>query len=227
MKKVSVKLMSYATAFVMSVVGSSIALKTSDAYAESFTPSKKVVVTQEPKEGAFLADDMYEESQYHRYVAKEGDNLSRVSEKVCKYFGEEISTKYWPTLAFLNGYPRVMNPGDIIIFPGTFEDMEEMNAELRRVGWTARYIQANDVYGTRKEATGGITLGELLIDIYGKKACVDPDFVARYLRTIGVRGDYSFDYVIKDTNTYFKFTEWIPTLEELGIKKQKQVKKSK
>jgi len=43
----------------------------------------------------------------------EDDNLSKISEKICGHYKKEVTTKYWPALAFLNGYPRVINPGDI------------------------------------------------------------------------------------------------------------------
>ena len=71
------------------------------------------------KEGTFIdipSFDEHEESQYGIYVVKEGDNLSKISEKICRHQGVEISTKYWPVLAYLNGYPKVAQPGDLLFF---------------------------------------------------------------------------------------------------------------
>lgn len=168
-------------------------------------------------QGTFLEDQMeYEESQYGRYVVKKGDNISSISQKICRRFGEDTTTKYWPVLAFLNGFPRVIQPGDIIIFPATFEDMDQLLQDLKETGWTSRYIQQNDVYGKKKKAQKRTTVGELIAEIYGEEACTDPDFVRRYLQAQGLSGKYTMDSEIEGTNMLFELTEWIPTLEELG-----------
>ena len=167
----------------------------------------------------------YEESQYGKYVVKKGDNTSKISEKICRYYDVDVTTKYWPVIAFLNGFPRVLKEGDVVIFPGEFEDMENLLISLKENGWTARYIQKHDIYGSRKNQEGTLTLGELLKDIYGDSVCVDEDFARKYLRVIGLRG-YNLDSIVNgNTDTYFRFTEWIPTLNELEIEPNQKVKR--
>ena len=175
------------------------------------------------KEGTFIdipSYDEHEESQYGIYVVKEGDNLSRISEKICRHQGVEISTKYWPVLAYLNGYPKVAQPGDLLFFLEDNEDMENTLKDLTKSGWKARYIQKNNVYGKKDDTQSGLTVMALLIDIYGKDVCTDPDFVRKYLKTIGQSGKFNADSVIKNTEEYFKLTDWIPTLDDLGYKPQ-------
>ena len=181
-----------------------------------FNPQPAYAATgAEYTQGTFIEEPMeYEESQFGRYVVKKGDNASKISEKICRHFGVDITTKYWPVIAFLNGFPRVIQPGDIIVFPNSIEDMDNLLRSLRETGWLARYIQANDVYGTRKRQQR-TTVGELLAEIYGSSACVDPDFVALYLRAVGLEGRYDIDSPIDGTNMLFYLTEWIPTLQEL------------
>ena len=163
-------------------------------------------------EGKFVEQT---ESKYGQYVVK-GDNASLISQKICRHFKAEMTTKYWPVIAFLNDFPRIIQPGDIIIFPNSMEEMDNLLAKLKELGWTARYIQKNDVYGKKKQEKHRTTVGELLVDIYGDKVCVDPDFVRQYLETIGLGNIYSYDTPIDTTNDmFFYLTEWIPTLDEL------------
>ena len=70
-----------------------------------------------PLPGSALTDNSYdpgtfvkqveqdETSEYGFYIVKEGDNLSRISEKVFSHLRIEITPKYWPALAYLNHYP--------------------------------------------------------------------------------------------------------------------------
>lgn len=171
---------------------------------------------KKPKQGSFIEYSVDEEGiHYNKYVVKKGDNVSRISEKVCKFFGVERSTEYWPTIAFLNNFPRTLNPGDVVVFPETFEEMALMNAQLRSIGWTARYIQGHDIYGKRKEVHKS-SIKDLLREIYGDDVCIDEDFVYRYLAALGLAGKYdagsgSFTY-----DELFELTDWIPSLKDLG-----------
>ena len=165
-------------------------------------------------EGKFVEET---ESKYGQYVVKKGDNASLISQKICRHFNVEMTTKYWPVIAFLNDFPRTIQPGDVIIFPNSMEEMDSLLAKLKELGWTARYIQKNDVYGKKKKEQHRTTVGELLVDIYGDKVCVDPDFVRQYLETIGLGNIYSYDTPIDTSNDmFFYLTEWIPTLDELN-----------
>ncbi len=158
-----------------------------------------------------------ENEVYGQYVVKEGDNASRISEKVCSHLRVEITTKYWPAIAFLNGYPRVMEPGDIIIFPKTIEALENLNNELRSCGWTDRYIQKNKIYKNKpKKLVSKYSITSLLHEIYGPGVCIDEGFIHDYL-AIHHLDDH---YIITESDglrddTLYELTEWIPSLEEL------------
>lgn len=178
-------------------------------------------------EGTFIDNpnevDEHEESQYKYYVVKEGDNLSRISEKICRHEGHEITTKYWPALAFLNGYPKISNPGDLIMYLEDMDDMDALLQSLKETKWTARYIQANDVYAQDK-TSGGYTIKELLIEIYGKKAAEDPAFFKKFMKAQNLYGKYTLDSVVTGTNMLAELTLWIPTFEQLDYQLPKAPK---
>ena len=179
------------------------------------------------KQGTFISETVENgENTYNLYVVKEGDNLSRISEKVCSHFRQEISTEFWPTIAFLNNYPRVIRPGDLIMYPNSYEQMVEMNAKLRELGWTSRYIIKNKIYKkTKKSALPRETVAALLHDIYGDTVCVDEDFIRLYLKAQGLEDKYYLTNAQSMTNeVLFELTDWIPTLDEL---KEVQNKKTK
>ena len=179
------------------------------------TPSS-VYAEKGPKPGSFIEHTIENEDvKYNRYVAKEGDNLSRISEKICRFFGEEKTTKYWPVIAFLNGYPKTLNPNEVIIFPATFEEMVLMYNNLKEIGWTSRYIQKNDIYGNAKRKQFRKSMRELLRDIYGKSVKINDEFIETYLNTIGLQDKYDAYSGDFDNDELFELTEWIPTLDEL------------
>ena len=195
----------------------------------AFAPVEATLGEPRYVEGTFVKEvEQDEEEEYGQYVVMENDNLSKISEKICGHYHQEVSTKYWPALAFLNGYPRVINPGDIIIYPKSFERLVAMNDKLRKLGWTAKYIYNNNIYGKKKirKKLSYQYVKILLEDIYGDSVCVDPDFIKLYM-----------DY--KDLNDYYylspsssvnssvlaDFTESIPTLDELQDYQQNKTKK--
>ena len=112
----------------------------------ALTPVNGLAVTNNTYDPGTFVKEADEFEVYGKYVVKEGDNASRISEKVCSHLRIEITTKYWPVIAIMNGYPRVINPGDIIIFPKTKEELEEIYNEIRSSGSLARYIQQNNIY---------------------------------------------------------------------------------
>jgi len=191
----------------------------------------KAETTKKYKQGTFIEEPIpYEETQYIRYVVKEGDNMSKISEKTCAYFGEEISARFWPAITYLNlnGKMRIsIHPGDILYICGTYEDLVLLQDYLDESKWTSKYKTANDVYGTRKNEMleNGITLAALLDEIYGEYFTIDEDFKTMFLRKIGINPSrYSLSYVIKDTDTYFRLTEWLPTPKQLlGIEDTEEV----
>ncbi len=206
MKK-ETKLRLISGALVVAMATSAFLLNPQKAYAASGTRYT---------EGKFV-EEATNESQFGQYVVKKGDNASLISQKICRHLDVEMTTKYWPVIAFLNNFPRVIQPGDIIVFPNSIEEMDRLLNSLRETGWLARYIQKNDVYGKKKKENHRTTVGELLADIYGDTVCVDPDFVRQYLETIGLGNIYSIDTPIDTTNDmFFYLTEWIPTLDEIA-----------
>lgn len=172
-----------------------------------------------------------ERVEYGEYIVKEGDNLSKISEKICSHLRIEISTKYWPVLAFLNNYPRVIEPGDIIIFPKNFAQLEELNNKLQESGWTSKYKQTYKVYGVKKDKKkiSMESLFEILDDIYGDTVCVDEDFIRLYLKVLGLDDKYILtkSNVKDDDDIYYDFTKWMPTIDEINDYQEKIKKKTK
>ena len=168
--------------------------------------------------GTFVKKYAEVTEQYGRYIVKNGDNLSRISEKVCSHLRMPISTEFWPAIAFLNGYPRVSKEGDVIIFPNSEEELINLNNELRKVGWTARYIQNNHIYKKKpKKRVSMCSVGSLLYEIYGPEVCVDEDFIHLYLDIHNLDSHYILtENEGLSNDTLFELTEWIPTLDELN-----------
>ena len=166
-----------------------------------------------PKEGSYIlvgTEQAEPDAKFNIYIVKEGDNLSRISEKICrKVYGIEPTTKYWPVLAFMNGYPKVAQPGDEILFPTTLEEMDARLTYLKESGLYGKYVRNNNIYKKK------LTVKGLLEQIYGKKVCVDPDFIQTYLKTLGLEGTYDADSVIKTTDDLWFLTEWIPSLPQM------------
>ncbi len=219
--KIQLKIMSGLAALVMSA--STITLGTTSAYAEGIN-TNQVATEQEYKNGSFIDELMeYEESQYRRYVVEKGDNVSVISKKICRYYGEDATTKYWPVLAFLNQFPRIIKPGDVLIFPSTFEDMDSLWNDLKEAGWIKKYVRENKVYSSQKEKKI-VTVKDLLSDIYGSQN-VDSTFVSNYLRVLGLSGKYNGDSKIEGNyDATFELTDWIPTYEEVTNSNKKRNK---
>ena len=180
------------------------------------------------KRGTFIEEKVeYEQKEYLRYVADKTDNLSKISRKICHYYGIEVTTKYWPVLAFLNDVKKaIVRPGDIFLFPITIDEMEELYELLNTSGWIKAYVKANNIYKHKKKEV--ITVGDLLAEIYGDKTCVDPDFVYAYLKMHGLDGLYTIDSVIDhSTDMLFYLTEWLPTVEDVENYQQKNKTKTK
>ncbi len=212
------------------VMAAELGAYTNEALAEKDTsfdvPSTKISLSQQ---GQFLDTFVTDEGKvFGTYAVKEGDHTSKISERICVHYGEEPQTKYWPVIAFYNGFPRVLQPGDLIIFPASMEEMENARVVLEETGWTNRYKYKNDVYGRRKGMQGKTTLYQLLVEIYGEKVCVDPDFVDEYLKTKGLYGKYTMETIIDaDIATFVRVTEWIPSLEQIKHRPKNVKKKTK
>lgn len=209
-----VKNLKITSAFLTLVVASNMA----------FAPINECFAETNYKQGTFISENTEQnEVSYNQYVVKTGDTLSKISQKICRYFKEEMSTKYWPALAFLNHYPRVVKPGDIICFPETFEQLVELNNNLRKTGWTARYINNNNVYGNDEDSYKSYNIYEFLREIYGPKVKIDDNFVNKYLEAIRYDNNDNTDSLDSiDNSILFILTEWIPTLDDLGMTSKKR-----
>ena len=156
---------------------------------------------------------------YYMYTVQKGDNASLISKRICRKFNVTPTTKYWPVIAFLNNYPRVIRPGDVIYYPTSIEEMDSLLSMLKESGWLKNYIRLNRIY---KRNDGVLTLGEIIDDIYGHGASKNPELVNAYLKIIGCEGMFDANSVIFDGNIekpnydlYFMVTEAIPTREEI------------
>ncbi len=182
----------------------------------TFSPIVSNAINYKP--GTFIELSIDESKLFNQYVVKEGDNASIISQKICRYFDEEVTTKYWPAIAFLNAYPRTINPGDIIIFPKTFERLQSLNEDLKETGWTNRYVKKNKIYKKKnKEKISRDNIESLLYEIYGDSVCIDEDFIHLYLEIQGLDDKYALSDNSKFVDDQlFYLTEWIPTLDELN-----------
>ena len=194
----------------------------------ALTPIDMALANPKYVEGTFVKEiEQDENEEYGQYVVMKNDNLSKISEKICGHYRKEVSTKYWPALAFLNGYPRVINPGDIIIYPKSFDRLVAMNEKLRKIGWTAKYIYNNQIYGVKKQKKrlSSDLVGVILEDIYGDDVCIDEDFIRTYLEINGLTDNYYLT-----TNGTFNseiladLTENIPTVEQIDKYKENKSK---
>ena len=183
----------------------------------ALTPINGLAVTDNSyKPGTFVKwVEQVEGAQYGIYVVKEGDNASRISEKVCSHLRIDITTKYWPDIKYLN--PGVLNEGDLIFFPLDPAKLDELYTELHK-GWLADYINKHNVYPkTEKKKISYEEAAKLIAGFYeGQDVCVDPDFITLYLRTTGLDKKYklSNDNTL-DNDDLAAFEGWIPTLAEL------------
>jgi len=216
-KNIKLKFISGAVATVIAVGGNLTLSNTPNAYADTVVKKKF---------GTFIEDlDDYEEGQYIKYIVQEGDNASNISRRVCRYFGENVTTKYWPVIAYLNGYPKTIKVGDEIIFPSTYADMNSLLNDLNESGWITKYKKLlrkrKETSERYKEDNKDNTIGALIDDIYGEGTSNDKDFVRRYLEEVGLSSKYNVNTILSKEEI-IRLTEWIPSLEELGVKVKKK-----
>jgi len=218
----------------LTLLGSSFALlnpKKAHAEAINYNPG---TIIEEPIE----RNEDEEIKLYYQYVVKEGDSLSAISRKICKFFEMEPTEKFWPVLAYLNNVGQYIFPGDILLFPNTYEALEELLAELKENGWTDNYITLYDVYsskepesvpsnnGNSNDTNSGnadypmqysMYVRDLMEIIYGDQITVDDEFISLVIRTLGLEGRFTANSFLRNNDEIFLFTDWIPSLEQLGI----------
>lgn len=186
------------------------ALSANKVYAEGINSDTRIM--QEAKG----------EKNLSTYTVKKGDNASKISRWICNEYGIKQTNKYWPVIAFLNNYPRIIQPGDEIVYPTDLEKTEKLLAILKRTNWFSKYVQKNNIYG-KKGNNSGITVAELLDSVfeecYGVSTEGNEDLYNQYLFSIGVNEDNhselcDLNHVISGEDL-FNLTESIPTLEEV------------
>ena len=194
-------------------------------------PVSSTLAETKYKQGIFfqLNEENEENKPFTYYVVKKGDYLSKICRRICLLNNEPVSNDWWPAIAFLNDFPRVLQPGDVIRFYTDFNKNIELDQKLRDIGWTRRYIKENDVYGKRKRHRVSINkVGELLYDIYGNNVCVDEDFIRLFLDATGLSSKYELsenDDVNEDL--LYDFTESLRPLDELYEYRQNNKQKTK
>ena len=184
-----------------------------------------------PVAGFAITDDSYnpgtfvkwieqtDEYDYGLYNVKEGDNWSRISEKVCSHHRVEIEAKYWLALYYYNNCPKVIEPGDIIKFPKDQTEIEVLKVTLEKNGTAARIKRNNKVYGGKKTKISLDEVGRIVNGIYGDDIeCIDPDILNYYLKITGADKKYELrDIDKKLTNDQFAdLTKYIPTAQEFN-----------
>ena len=217
------------SAFLTLVMASNLALiKPEVAHADTEFNEQSIVINTnfEEEEENISAEnnegpvEITNVKAYYMYTVQRGDNASVISKRICRRFNVTPTTKYWPVIAFLNNYPRIIHPGDTIYYPTTIEEMDELLSMLKESGWLSNYIRLNRIY---KRNDGVLTFGEIIDDIYGRGASRNPELVNAYLKIIGCEGMFTVNSVIFDCNLenpnynlYFMVTEAIPTREEIN-----------
>lgn len=216
-KNIKLRFISGVVATTLAVGGTLMLSNEPNAYADTIVKKKF---------GTFIEDfDPYEEGEYVKYIVQKGDNLSNISRRVCRYFEKNITTKYWPVIAYLNEYPRTIHVGDEVIFPSNFEDMDELLKTLDESGWITSYRRLlkkrKEIKAKYIEDNKDNTVGAIIDDIYGEGKSSDKDFVKRYLSVVGLSSSYN-ETTILSKDEIFKLTESIPSLEELEVKVKKK-----
>lgn len=149
------------------------------------------------------------------YIAKNDDTLSSISKRMCKYYGIEPTTKYWPDLPALNRKKNtIVNGGDVFYIPMYLDDLEYFHNLIKESGWTASFIRANDVYGNQqaqmnneqqKEKVSAEYVYSMLNQLYNQGGYVeeltgeytnniDSEFVNNYFKLLGLDKNYEISY---------------------------------
>ena len=204
MKELKVKGLSLLSAGVMLISGYGLGTM-SNARAEGINTGTKVEETTNENE----------ETKYVEHVVQKGDNASKISREMCKHYGIEVSNKYWPVIAYINAYPRIIKPGDVIKYPEDFETTEKTYLALRKTGWLARYIQKNNIYYKNDLTPRDYTVADVIEEIYGGRKSQNYTLVEAYLDAVGINDEFDSDTDVRDPEKLFKLTDWIPTEEEL------------
>lgn len=154
------------------------------------------------------------------YEVKKGDNLSNISRRMTEEYGIKPTTMYWPVLAYLNNYPRMIHPGNVLVYPETLDEAQKLYDELKEKKWIAKYIINNNVYGKRRQEIKGAfmtnyTISKIIDEVYGEGASKNGDLVSAYLNAVNMETyDDRLDKKLNNEEV-FRLTEWLPTEKEL------------
>ncbi len=162
--------------------------------------------------------------EFGEYTVVRGDNASIISKKICKHvYHIEPTTKYWPVIAFLNGYPRVIHAGDVIVYPKNLKDMEKMLTWIKssnngtKDSWLVKYLRSHRVYfdGERYLIENPQTAGEIFDEMFGKGASKNIELFNYYLKVLGIEGKYTPNTLVVSFEGVWELTEGGYTLFEL------------
>ncbi len=187
--------------------------------------------------------------EYNTYKVEEEDlTASNLSSKVLRYFinkkqvpkedleyfrnNPNASCRFWPVIVYLyttNEEGKKVREyhtrtGENIKFPKTYEEMKQLNIELKKSGWLANYCKKHNIYPKKKtvyldkEYARSEIIKILAYTSDGDTICADDDTVAAYLKTLG--DAMNIKYVYKegaklDKNQDWQFHEWLLTPDEI------------
>ena len=203
-EKNSVKLRLMSGLTVVTLLGTGVALNPTNAYA---TGSK--IVTSKPttkytewaghKIGQFYDEETG--TLYNTIEVIENDNASRISEAIIAVYNKEKQipkadldnfddpntktsrSSFWPAVVFYNiepGQKFHINPGDILIFPISYEKFKLFNAEVKTSRAYANYMAKNNIYPRKVtvyiDPNDAINLVEEIVRVRYPDRVIDVDY---------------------------------------------------
>ncbi len=205
---------------------------TSEDYIESFTDNVSLDdevdqtlsgtsedVTNDLTEDELVLPEITNINHYYIYKVKRGDNASIISKKICKVYGVAKTGKYWPVIAYLNAYPRIIKENDELLYPSTLALADYILDYVHRTGWINRYTKLNNIY---KKNKGEVTVGKVIDEIYGRGMSNNKEFFDAYMKIIGIDTVIDKNTVITNYDFYFMMTEYIPSIEEIESMSKKR-----
>ncbi len=118
--------------------------------------------------------DVDNEYEFNSYKVEDTDcTASDVSVKLVNYFirnkevpkedleifheNPDAKCRYWPVVAYVYELTKKKSyhtrPGETIYFPKTYQEMKDLNVELKKKenGWFARYCKKHNIYPKQKK----------------------------------------------------------------------------
>ena len=204
MKKNGIKLM--CGVLCLTTVATGASLMASNIASAEVIPEKTKKFVGEPID-----------SLYNTYTVVKGDSLARISQKISLYLGVESTSKYWKVLAFLNDSSDLLHVGDVIRYPRTIEELDDLAADLKEAEWTFKTTIKNnsEEYAPYTKKIKTTTVYEVIKAACRGKYTVDRKFAKLYLQMQVVPAGWTLDTKISTTDEVHMLTEWIPSKEDI------------